>query len=149
MALLYNVSCDAPSDRLFELSDRRFQLIHGGEVAPLMVGHGYILAQRRLAEFIGTLGIDSVTIKPVVIWRRSENVEIHSYRRIMTSHCVVADQIRDGQYGGAKLMMYANEYLFVTESLKERLREAEFSYLSFSEGLSNFAGDSANTESLK
>jgi len=139
----FHIWTDRPAVGLFRLADGRFQLIEDGPVGPLMFGPGYFIVERQLSEFLSDLTLPRVAIEPAVIWHRATGQEFNTHARIVVGQWFAPDQINDLDLDGERLLSMSDEYLFASPALKEKLRASPFSYLRFSEGLSDFAGSSA------
>jgi len=139
LILPFYLSCDDPADSLYQLADGRFQLIANGPVAQLMVGSDYVLAENRLADFLFTRGLDRVHFLPATIYRRGSGEEYRTHQQLVVEQHFDSEGIRDLALDGERLLLMGNRYLFVSPALKDVLQTSEFTYLRFSEGLSEFA----------
>lgn len=141
MALPYLITCEEPAVDLYELGDKRFQLIQSGPIAPLMSGHGYLVAENVLAVFVEALGIAGLQVEPAILLDRGTGQEHRSHMRLHVSQRFFTDQIHELALDGLRMLCMADRYYFVSPELKRRLQTAPFPYLRFSEGLSGFAGN--------
>jgi hypothetical protein len=139
MNLPFHISCSQHSVGLLELSDKRFQLMEEGSIAPLMVGLGYILAEKALADYLRNLQLERVRFESVTIWHRRTNEEYRTHERIVVGQWFSADQINDLDLTGNRLLCLNDQYLFASPSLAQLLQSAPFNYLVLSAGLSEFA----------
>jgi hypothetical protein len=140
MKLPYHVSCVESHPRLYQLSDGRFQIMEEGELPPLMVGYEYVLVETGLAEFASMLDLPRLDIIDAVIYDRRQKREIRSYRQFLIGQCFSSDMIRDIDLEGERFLVMDRSYLFASPLLKQRLENAGFGYLRFTEGLNEFAG---------
>jgi len=139
MQLPFYVSCRISHAGLFELSDGRFQKIAAGELAPWCTGHGYLLVERALAEFLQSAETERLQFEPVIVFDPTTSQEDRSLVRIRVGQFFTADQIRDLPLDGNRLLTMGDSYVFASPGLKQALIDAGFGYLRFSEGLSGFA----------
>lgn len=135
----YYVETDDIPVGLYQLKDGRFQLIQDGGIGPFMSGHGYLLVEKELAQYLENLRIERATFKDAVIWDRKNDKEHYSHKEIVLSQHFTSEQINDIDLDGDRILTMGNEYIFVSPSLKEKLENSKFSYLKFSEGLGKFA----------
>lgn len=124
---------------LYQLKDGRFQPIQEGKLGPFMAGHSYLLVEKKLAQYLESLNIESATFKDAVIWDRKNDKEYHSHKEVIINQHFSSEQINDINLDGDRILMMNNEYVFVSPTLKNKLEKSQFSYLKFSEGLSRFA----------
>ena len=135
----FNVSCTISSDTLFRLDDGRYQLISGGDVAPLMTGYEYVLIDEEIKNFLVERKVMGVQYSPVTIYRKNTGEEIRSHTRMNFADNIELSAIMDIDATGRRVFSCGAEYLFVTPQLKMEL-ESAFKYFHFTEGLSWFAG---------
>ena len=123
---------------LYELADGRFQLMSGAQPEQIMIGHGYILVENKLARTLENLDIERVNFYPVVLFDRSKVTELSTHSKMVVNHHFDSDQVKDIDITGKQFLLMSNQYLFVSPELKELLQEVlpQFTY---SKGLSNFA----------
>ena len=136
--LPYSITCTTACDNLFELDDGRLQLISGGDTAPLMIGSNYILAELRFIEILEELNVERISNDDAVILRRRTGEEYRTHRRLKIGQCFQSEMINDLNVDGNRLLLMDNTYLFCSPLLKSSLEKYRLSYLSFTEGLSNF-----------
>lgn len=141
MALPFHISCSESAVGLYELADSRFQLIEDGPIGPLMVGHGYVLVENRLADHLREFQLDRVRFLPAIIWHRRTDQEFRSHERLIIGQQFSPDQINDLNLHGFRLLSLDGEYLFASPELAHQLRASEFSYLRFSEGMKGWAAN--------
>ena len=137
--LPFHVYCDQPEALLVELSDGRFQAVTHESLSPFMVGYNYVLVEAPLAEFLHRLGLERVQFEPAVIWDPASKSEITTHVRLRIGQFFTTSQINDLALEGPRLLALGDQYCFVSPALKELLQQSPFSYLRFSEGLSEFA----------
>ena len=142
--LPYHVACTIDSDRLYRLADGRYQLISGGDTAPLMVGVDYVLADHALVRLLQDIGLERTRFDDAIIWRRQSDEELRTHRSLLVSHVFSPDQIDDLDLDGNKFLLMTTSgigetSLFCTPSLRAHLCSTDIDYLEFSEGLSEFA----------
>ena len=140
MPLPHHLSCSQPHARLFQLADGRFQVVEEGELAPLMIGHGYVLVEAGLAQYLVDLHLPGVEIIDAIIYEPWLRQEISTYKQLRIDQHFRWDMIRDIDLDGETFLLMDQEYVFVTAPLRERLQASGFDYLRFSEGLDGFAG---------
>jgi hypothetical protein len=135
----FHLSCSLPADSLYQLEDGRFQLIANGPIAPLMTGFGYVLAEKALAEFLFTRGLERVGFLAAIIYHRGTGEEYHTHEQLLVGQRFCSGSIKDVALDGERLLLMDERYLFTSPSLKEALAQSQFDYFRFSEGLSEFA----------
>ena len=134
--LPFSVACELPQPMLYELTDGRFQLMDPTPPSPFMVGRGYLLVERPLADFLREQGLERMRLEPAVLFDRATGEEHHDHVRVRIGQFFTHDQMHDLALEGPRLLTMNDEYCFVSEELKSRLQEAGFPYLRFSRGLS-------------
>lgn len=137
--LPFHIHTEETAPRLYELSDGRFQIIEKGALTPFMSGYGYVLVQAELAEFLKELGTERVNIQDAIVWDRTCNTENKSYKRLLLDQHFTADQIKDINIDGIKMLVMDNQHVFASPILMTNLKNSHFTYLRFSEGLNGFA----------
>jgi hypothetical protein len=138
--LPFLIESRAPSVRLFELNDGRFQLLEAAVVGPFLCGPGYLLVERNLGRFLVEQGVERVKCEDAILFDRQSGTEFHTHVRIRVGQYFTSDQICDLDLVGPRILTMNDEYYFVSPELRERLQQAQFGYLTFSEGLTGFAG---------
>ncbi|MDC8757301.1 hypothetical protein [Janthinobacterium fluminis] len=138
--LPFFVESNIPSVRLFELSDGRFQLLEVAEIAPFLPGYGYLLVERRLAEFLVEHDVERIVCEDAVLFDRTSGKEFRTHVQVRVRQYFKSEQINDLDIAGLRLLTMNDEYYFISPELKNLLEQAPFEYLSFREGLSGFAG---------
>lgn len=141
--LPFQVFCELPAVRVYELDDGRFQLVDPGPISPFLAGYRYLLVEQSLATFLATLGIERVRHEPAVLFNRSTGEELHSHVRLHVGQFFTENQLLDLQLDGLRLLTMNDQDYFVSPELKVRLEAGSFQYLRFAEGLSGFAGGAA------
>jgi hypothetical protein len=136
----YNLSCTQRGTYLYQLKDGRFQLIQEGAIAPFMWGPGYVLVENAMAEFLEALRLCRVSCREAVIWDRKNDKEYRSHKQLIIGHHFSADQIDDLDLDGERMFLMGDQHVFVSPALKQKLESESFSYLRFSERLSDFFG---------
>ena len=126
--------------RLFELDDGRFQLLESGAVGPFLPGHGYLIVERRLANFLIEQDVGRIVCEDAILFDRPSGREYRTHVRVRIGQYFTPDQINDLDLNGPRLLTMNDGYYFVSPELRERLKHAQFDYLVFREGLSGFAG---------
>ena len=126
--------------RLFELNDGRFQLLEAAPIGPFLSGPGYLLVERNLGEFLVEQGVERIACEDAVLFDRPSDTEFRTHVRIRVGQYFKSDQIYDLDLAGPRLLTMNDEYYFASPDLRDRLQQAPFGYLTFSEGLSGFAG---------
>lgn len=139
MPLPFYVSSRLPSVPLFELSDGRFQLVQQGPISPWMAGHGYLLVEKALANFLARIGVERIRQQSATIWNRATGEERETHVRLFVGQFFSRDQLHDLPLDGPRMLSLDDAYCFVSPDLKDLLEQQGFSYLQFSEGLSEFA----------
>jgi len=139
MPLPFHVSCRQRSILLFELRDGRFQLLQQGPVAPFMPGFRYLLVEHPLASFLSALAIPGLSAVPATLFNRGTGEEYHTHSRLIVGQFFRAEKIQDTPRDGCRVFTMDDREYFVSPALKAVLECSEFSYLRFSEGLSEFA----------
>ena len=138
--LPFRISCTKYGPRLYQLSDGRFQIVEKGkDLAPLMLGYGYILAEAPFANFLETLDLPEFEIIEAVIYDPVEQHEDRTYKQLRIHQEFSAKMINDLDLDGEQIFLMNNRDLFVSPLLKSRLENSPFDYFRFSEGLSLFA----------
>lgn len=139
MKLPYCMSCTDQHALLYPLADGRFQIMEPAPLAPLMIGHEYVLVERELAEYLRDLDLPRLDVVDAVIYQPRTGEEIRTHERLVVGQRFSSDLIRDLNLDGERLLLMDNRWLFVSPPLKERLERSRFQYLRFSEGLREFA----------
>lgn len=129
-----------PAVRLFELDDGRFQLLEAAEIGPFLPGYGYLLVERKLAEFLIEYDVERIVCEDVVLFDRPSGREFRTHVRVQVRQYFTSEQINDLDVTGLRLLTMNDEYYFASPALKERLEQTSFDYLCFSQGLEGFAG---------
>jgi hypothetical protein len=127
------------SVRLFELNDGRFQLLDAIPIGPFLSGPGYLLVERNLGEFLVEQGVERIACNDAILLDRPSNTEFRTHVRIQVGQYFTSDQIDDLDLTGPRLLTMNDEYYFASPDLRDRLQQAPFDYLVFSEGLAQFA----------
>ena len=140
MKLPYYLSCSESGVNLYQLNDGRFQMITQGKIAPMMIGYGYALVEKEFAEYLEQLDLPRLDVVEAVIFDPKDKVEIRTHRQLLVGQHFSADTISDIDLDGERLLVMDNSDIFISSQLKKRLEEADFTYLRFSEGLSEFTG---------
>ena len=128
------------SDGLYLLEDGRYQLLSGGELAPLMTGPEYVVCERIFIDLMDSLGCEGFTAEPVTLFRRRKAEEIQGYFRLRIHRGFSSDQINDLDLDGDRLLLMDNSHLFCTPSIGNKLQSARAPYFELSVGLSRFGG---------
>jgi hypothetical protein len=140
MKIPYHVSCCESHPRLYQLSDGRFQIMESGKLAPVMVGHEYVLVESAFADYLGGLELVRIQIADATIYDPRTKEEIRGYRQLKINQHFSLDMIRDLNLDGERFLLKDGSYVFASPDLKQRLEFSPFRYLRFTEGLSEFAG---------
>ena len=135
----YLIESSIPSPLLFELADGRFHILQSGTLSPFMAGYGYLLVEQEFAEFLQQIEVERIAVEPAVLYSPVTGEEFHSHVRIRVSQFFSANDISDLNLSGLRILTLNDEYYFVSPDLKDALEARSFGYLSFSEGLSEFA----------
>jgi len=138
--LPFLIECEIPTVRLFELADGRFQLLESGAVGPFIPLHGYLLVEHRFADFLIQEGVERIKCENVVCFDRISGREFSTHVRIRVGQVFSPDQIYDLDLVGPRILTMNDEHYFASPELRDLLATNSFDYLSFSEGLSRFAG---------
>lgn len=137
---LYHMSCKESHPRLYQLSDGWFQIMEEGDLAPLMAGYDYVLAESKLAEYVEVLDLPRLEVVDAVIYDPRRKQELRTYKRLRIGQRLSSDTIRDINLDGERVLLMDGGSVFVSLLLKQRLEASPFAYLQFTEGLSEFAG---------
>lgn len=137
--LPYLIESRLPVVRLFELDDGRFQHLESGDISPYLPGHGYLLVERALAEFLSEQDVEKIAFEDVVLFDRRSGQEFRTHVRVQVRQYFSSEQINDLDLSGLRLLTMNDQYYFASPELKERLEQSPFSYLCFSQGLEGFA----------
>lgn len=144
MNLPWHMECDqSEAPTLFELADGRFQVMSKGILSPAMSGYQYLLVEKPLAEFLAGLGVERVTFEQATLFYPTTGSEVKTYVRVRVSQFFTSRDIRDLAVDGLRLMTLNDRYYFVSTELKAELEQAQFSYLRFSEGFTEFGASAA------
>lgn len=135
----YLIKSSIPSPLLFELADGRFHILQNGALPPFMAGYGYLLVEQPFAEFLQQIEVERIIFEPAVLYSPVTGEEFHSHVRIRVSQFFSANNIPDLNLSGLRILTLNDQYYFVSPDLKDALEACSFEYLSFSEGLSEFA----------
>lgn len=139
MLLPYHIFCAQSHPQLYRLSDGRFQIVGADCLAPLMIGHQYVLADAGFAEYIAAIGLPGVIVHAAVIYDPSSGQEILGYKELRIESRFSFNTVHDLDWGGERLRLLDGEYLFATPLLKHRLCASSFTFLRFTEGFGEFA----------
>lgn len=139
--LPYHVACLDAHPLLYQRSDGRFQIMEEGVLAPLMVGHEYVLVETALAEYLAVLDLPRLSISEAVIYDARRQQEVRTHRQLHIGQRFSSDAIRNIDLDGEGLLLMDDTHLFASPLLKRRLEESPFKYLQFTEGLDDFAGN--------
>jgi hypothetical protein len=112
-----------------------------GVLAPLMVGHEYVLVETALAEYLAVLDLPRLSISEAVIYDARRQQEVRTHRQLHIGQRFSSDAIRNIDLDGEGLLLMDDTHLFASPLLKRRLEESPFKYLQFTEGLDDFAGN--------
>jgi hypothetical protein len=137
--LPYLIESRLPVVRLFELGDGRFQILEPVNIGPFLPGHGYLLVERYLAEFLNEHNVQRIVLEDAVIFDRQLGQEFRTHVRIQVRQYFTSVQINDLDLNGLRLLTMNDEYYFASPELKEQLEQSQFDYLCFSRGLEGFA----------
>lgn len=140
MRLPYCISYQGLSALLYQLPDRRFQIVDAGRIVPLMIGYEYVLVEQPFADYLADLDLPRLKIIDALIYEPRQKREIRTYRQLQIGQQFSSEMIRDVDISGERLMVMDGRYVFVSPLLKERLESSPFNYIRFTEGLSGFAG---------
>ena len=140
MHQLFHVACTVEAPLMLELQNGSIRCVEDKPLPPFVTRYQLVLAEPRLADFLLHLDIPRLRIESVVV-HSADGGEIRTHHRVRVGQYFTPAQVRDLNLDGDRLLTMNDEYLFVNESLKRKLREAGFEYLRFSEGLSEFAAD--------
>lgn len=137
--LPFLIESRAPSVRVYELSDGRFQLLEAGEVGPFLAGYKFLVVERRLAEFLVEHRVERIACEDAVLFDRTTGEELYTHVRVRVSQYFTQEQIHDLDLSGPRLLTMNDEYYFASPDLKSLLQKGPFPYLCFEEGLGGFA----------
>ena len=138
--LPYLIESREPTVRLFELDDGRFQVLDDAEVSPFLPGFGYLLVERRLADFFVENDVQRIVCEDAVLFDRASGKEYKTHVRVLVRQYFKPEEINDLDLEGPRLLTMNDEYYFVSPELKTLLQSASFEYFRFSRGLEGFAG---------
>jgi hypothetical protein len=136
--MLSLVKCRVAGPRLFERADGRLWAIDEVEPAPFMAGYGYLVIERKLAEFLIAMGVERLRLSPASI-EGCASSEPEKYCRVTNLQCFEPGMLSDINEDGLRILVMGEEHYFVTPDLKELIMQSSFNYLEFSSGLSEFA----------
>lgn len=139
MSLPFHLSCSLPGVGLYELDDGRFQLIQPGPIAPLMAGYRYLLVERPLADWLAALEVERIRFESAVLFNRGTGEELRTHVRVHVAQYFAADEIRDLNLSGLRMLTMGDAHYFVSPDLRLLLQRSPFTYLRFTEGLEGFA----------
>ncbi len=140
MPLPFLIFCKLPAPLLYELKDGRFQLMESGALPPFLPGYGYLLVEHALATYLQSLDIERTTFEPAILFNPATKEEHNTHTRIRVHQFFRSGELSDLSLDGVRLLTLNDQYYFVSPELKAALEVSPFRYLSFSEGLSAFAG---------
>jgi hypothetical protein len=132
---------------LYPLSDGRFGISRIEQVAPLMSGYRYALAEKPFAAYLRALNLWGLSFRPTVIWDRSTNLEHHSHEQMLVEQRFTWDQIcslnldvkriltindeLSPDPGRKRILTIDDRYVCVSHELKEELENSSFEDLLF------------------
>lgn len=137
--LPFLVESVVPAVRLYELGDGRFQLLESAEVGAFLPGCGYLLVERKLAEFLREHEVERIVLEDAVLFDRPSGKEFRTHMRVLVRQYFTPKQINDLDLNGLRLLTMNDEYYFVSPALKELLERFSFDYLFYTRGLEGFA----------
>lgn len=140
MPLPFLFFCKLPAPLLYELKDGRFQLMESGALPPFLAGYGYLLVEHALATYLQSLDIERATFEPAILFNPATKEEHNTHIRIRVHQFFQSGELSDLSLDGLRLLTLNDQHYFVSPELKAVLEVSPFRYLSFSEGLSAFAG---------
>lgn len=140
MKLPYHLSCAEEHALLYQLSDGSFQIMEEGGLAPMMIGHRYVLVEHSLADYLEAMDLPRLEIVDAVIYDPRKQQELRTHRQLRIGQRFTSDMIRDINLDGERLLLMDDQYVFASLQLKEKLERSPFRYLRFSEGLGELAG---------
>ena len=136
----FNITTSQDCDDLILLSDGRYQLVSGGDTAPLMIGYQYVVADLEFLSHLESVNAEGFTPEPTSIFRRSTGEELSDYVRLRIHRGFTDSDLKDIDLEGDRLILMNQEHLFATPTLCEKLKAEKISYIRLSPGLSQFAG---------
>lgn len=143
MSLLFHVSCDLDAPRLYQLRDGRFQVIDQVPATPFMSGYRYLIVEEALAAFLVDCGVERVRYEPAILFDRASGAEHGGHVQVHVNQFFKPQDIRDLALDGSRILTMNDQWYFVSLDLKRQLERSPFTYLRFSEGLTEFAGVAA------
>jgi len=108
-----------------------------------MTGFGYLLVERSFGDYLRGLGLEHVSIQPAVIWNRRTDDHLLTHDSVSIGQSFGSHQINDLNIDGPRLLVLGKEYVFASPELRQMLIDSPFDWLTFTKGLSGFAGEAA------
>jgi len=117
-----------------------------------MIGFGYVLVERDLAQYLAELYSTGVEIIDAIIYEPWRNEELCTHQRLLIDRHLSSEMlryddpnpfadVRESELDTERFFLMDQQYVFVSRPLKERLEASRFEYLHFTEGLWGFAGN--------
>ncbi|MCY1550862.1 hypothetical protein D9M68_871470 [compost metagenome] len=114
--------------------------MESGTLPPFLAGYGYLLVEHALATYLQSLDIERATFEPAIFFNPVTKEEHNTHTRIRVHQFFRPGEFSDLSLDGLRLLTLNDQHYFVSPELKKVLEVSPFRYLSFSEGLSAFAG---------
>lgn len=118
-------------DGVIPLRDGRFQLISGGEIAPLIVCHDVILLRSDIAAILSDFAPDCVTTAPAKIYRRRTDETFATHSRLSIAQRITWEHCGSSKVDWPLIALLGNDQVFVQPALRKALLDAGFDCLDF------------------
>jgi hypothetical protein len=116
-----------------------FRVIEHGEPADLLFNYDYLLFDRKYEGALRSAG-SQLQLTPVIVTDELRKQVWHNYLEATIKHNASGNEIIHHTSPGLAIARFGPESVFVSNELKSALQQVEGQRLTFSLGLSFFAG---------
>lgn len=124
--------------KLYRSENGTFKVIEFDKFPLLISGHGHTLLQNDIAEILHSLLENEIRLQAVSIERQSSDDKWNEYSEIFIDNEISPEQIGSDMNLDGNVWTYDN-YIFVSQKIKNELETVAGDRLTFSEGFSRFA----------
>lgn len=125
--------------RLWRTGAYTFRVIEYDEPADLLTNYDYFLFDRKYEGALRSAG-SQLQLNPVTVTDELRKQVWHNYLEATIQHNASADEITHATPSGLAITRFGESSVFVSNELKKTLQQVEGQKLTFSLGLSSFAG---------
>ncbi len=124
---------------LWRTGEREFRVVRAGEPAVLLTNADYILFDRKFSSVLDILE-EQVIYAPVTIYDNVKKITFDNYIEVKIKNEITPDSICKMDSRGLKILVFSNQYVFVSDELKKEFEKAAKGVFEFSQGFSHFGG---------